>query len=200
MFAPKRVGEQLMGQTQSLISFNPINIFGEQQMTEHKLVQHHVKYKEIHGEDIIKMLSYSEHKKLHIRLRKEGKCTIPVKELKKIVAKAHKRTKGYKTWNHNYNILGDRRITFIDTPMKNIQFIEEIRYNEYTGEIGISCDLRICPQQKGTKNVKRKMFYTPLEVNIRLVEQILINVNNNNIYVSSNFSKYHGKGLKMVHI
>ena len=58
-----------------------------------KLIQHHVRYKELHGEDKIIMLTPSEHGKLHARLRREGKCDVPSEELAKISMKAHKRTK-----------------------------------------------------------------------------------------------------------
>lgn len=58
-----------------------------------KLIQHHVKYKEIHGVDEIVLLTPEEHGQLHARLRREGKCNTPADELAKISMKAHKRTK-----------------------------------------------------------------------------------------------------------
>lgn len=54
-------------------------------------VHHHVKYKEIRGVDEIVILTRSEHQKLHARLRKEGKCKVPVKELEKISSLANRR-------------------------------------------------------------------------------------------------------------
>ena len=57
-----------------------------------KLEQHHVKYKEIHGIDAIVMLTQSAHRQLHARLRREGKCNIPVDELDKISKAAHTRS------------------------------------------------------------------------------------------------------------
>lgn len=48
------------------------------------LVHHHVKYKEIHGEDVVVLMEKGEHTKLHARLRKEGKCSIPSEKLHKI--------------------------------------------------------------------------------------------------------------------
>ena len=62
-------------------------------MTEEKSIEHHTNYKEIHGFDETTWMTDSEHKKLHFRLRKSGKCNIPVDELRKISKLAHSRTK-----------------------------------------------------------------------------------------------------------
>lgn len=56
-------------------------------MTE-KLEQHHVRYKELHGEDEIVMLTISEHKRLHAELRANGAKPIP----EWIIAAAHERS------------------------------------------------------------------------------------------------------------
>lgn len=56
-----------------------------------ELVYHHTKYKEIHGVDEGKFLTVSEHRLLHRRLRKEGKCNVPVPELSRISNSAYKR-------------------------------------------------------------------------------------------------------------
>lgn len=60
------------------------------------LVQHHIKYEEIHGIDEVVMMTKSDHTKLHQRLRRENKCNIPSKELGKISSAARKRTEKYK--------------------------------------------------------------------------------------------------------
>lgn len=57
-----------------------------------KLVEHHVKYKEIHGYDETVWLTGSEHRLLHNRLRREGNCIVPVDELTKISEEAYHRT------------------------------------------------------------------------------------------------------------
>lgn len=57
-----------------------------------ELVEHHTKYEEVHGEDETMIMTKSKHSILHIRLRKEGKCKIPSKELIKISNKAQLRT------------------------------------------------------------------------------------------------------------
>jgi len=53
-----------------------------------KLIEHHIKYKEIHGVDETVWMTVSDHRKLHNRLRREGKCKIPIDELRGIAKKA----------------------------------------------------------------------------------------------------------------
>ena len=53
-------------------------------------VFHHTKYKEIHGVDEGYFMTASEHKKIHMRLRKEGKCNTPAEYLNKISSRANK--------------------------------------------------------------------------------------------------------------
>lgn len=57
-----------------------------------KMVEHHVKYKEIHGVDETVWMTYGEHRLLHNQLRKDGKCGISVKELRDISHCAQNRT------------------------------------------------------------------------------------------------------------
>ena len=67
------------------------------------LVEHHIKYREIHGEDKnIIIMSNGEHVMLHRTLRKQGECNIPVKELAKISRKACLRTEKYKKYYINH--------------------------------------------------------------------------------------------------
>ena len=109
------------------------------------LVQHHEKYKEIHGEDKIVMMDYAEHKKLHKRLRKEGKCTIPAKELHSIVHAAYRRTEKGKA-------IERRRIrpclSFSENIDTNISFMERIRYNPKSGSINYSSSFKGCEGRK----------------------------------------------------
>lgn len=110
------------------------------------LVEHHTKYKEIHGYDETVWITQSEHKLLHHRLRKEGKCNIPPSKLHKIAIAANQRTEKGKRYNKRYkqsdkaklvqriydkNII--QYIDFVETPGTNIQFYEIIRYNYNTG-------------------------------------------------------------------
>lgn len=70
-----------------------------------KIVEHHVKYIEIHGKDVTTFILQSEHIKLHRRLRKTGKCNIPIEILDKISTTASKRTKKAKRDYKLYELL-----------------------------------------------------------------------------------------------
>lgn len=76
-----------------------------------KLIQHHVKYLEIHGVDETVWLTVSEHVKLHKRLRREGKCNVPSDELKKIAMAAHNRTPKRRAARAAYNKSPKHRAT-----------------------------------------------------------------------------------------
>lgn len=111
------------------------------------LVEHHVKYKEIHGMDETVWLTKSEHMKLHARLRKEGKCKIPVNDLNKISMHAYHRTQKAEYANQIYEQQervkelratynkNRRGIDFTETMLPNIQFHEMIRYNALNGNV-----------------------------------------------------------------
>lgn len=100
-----------------------------------KLVEHHIKYLEIHGVDETVLMTQSEHQKLHYRLRRGGKCNIPVDELKKIAHAAHNRTAKTKERKKNYNKQNFQQINFHEAPGKNIDFHEQITYNKKTGNV-----------------------------------------------------------------
>lgn len=61
------------------------------------LVEHHIKYKEIHGEDKTVWMEAGDHIRLHRQLRKNGKCTIPAELLNKITIASRLRQKKHKT-------------------------------------------------------------------------------------------------------
>lgn len=48
-----------------------------------------MKYKDIHGENKTTFLRHGEHVSPHRKLRKENKCNIPSKELRKISIKSY---------------------------------------------------------------------------------------------------------------
>ena len=117
---------------------------------EPKMIEHHTKYKEIHGYDKTVWMTRSEHKKLHFRLRKEGKCNVSPDRLKKIAKLAHDRTDKskkrdrefrktkngvtyYKNYRKQYQYL-----YFSETPGLNTQFKEQIVYNHATGTVTYS--------------------------------------------------------------
>lgn len=92
-----------------------------------KIVEHHIKYKEIHGVDKTIWIPKGEHTQLHHRLRQEGKCNIPVEELNRISQRAKNRTTKYK----------ERRktIQFTETIQPHIQLVEEISYDLKSGHV-----------------------------------------------------------------
>ena len=80
-------------------------------MTNDRTVEHHIKYKEIHGYDETVIMPRGEHIKLHNRLRRKGKCDISVKELKRISNKAYQRTdKAKEQQQEYYKNLSDKQI------------------------------------------------------------------------------------------
>ena len=108
------------------------------------MVQHHEKYEEIHGEDKIVMMEYGEHRRLHARLRKEGKCNIPTNQLRKIGRAAYSRTeKGRKTQRAANRSIDIKRRTyrkekqFGESVGINFSVVLKIRITETTGHIGV---------------------------------------------------------------
>lgn len=102
------------------------------------LVEHHTKYKEIHGIDETVWITASEHRILHNRLRREGKCNIPAKDLEKISDRAGIRTSKFKEQHKKYVKRFIRRTAFITTLEKNIFVRETIYYNISTGNTTIT--------------------------------------------------------------
>lgn len=116
-----------------------------------KLIEHHTKYKEIHGVDESLWMTPSEHRNLHNRLRKEGKCNIPPDELAKISVVAGKRSS--KSVQRRKEYIGEWRktnkggeytrsqnrnfIAFWDTLAKNVRINETIYYNDNTGHLNV---------------------------------------------------------------
>lgn len=115
------------------------------------LIEHHTKYKEIHGVDESLWMTPSEHRNLHNLLRREGKCNVPSEELKKISLQAARRTEKHKEYLREYektekkktlkskyckaNIM---RIMFTDTLDRNVRFYEEFAYNIVTNTFTVS--------------------------------------------------------------
>ena len=99
-----------------------------------KMIEHHIKYKEIHGEDLTVWMTMSEHKKLHHRLRKTGKCCIKSNVLKNIANAAYNRTGKSTQYKRNNN----QQISFIETIKPNVRHHERIQYNNKTGSVIVS--------------------------------------------------------------
>lgn len=101
-----------------------------------KVIQHHVKYKEIHGVDEIVLMTKSDHTRLHRRLRQEGKCNISPKELHKLSGIAKNRTPTGKARTRRYTF---NRIQFKESIGKTVRIIEDIKYNPKTGAVKTGC-------------------------------------------------------------
>jgi len=103
------------------------------------LVEHHVKYKEIHGVDETIWILQSEHLKLHRRLRREGKCKVPVKELSKISQKARDRTEKGKAYRNKRQkeSYKKNRFHFWENIAPKISLFEDLVYYPKTGTVGV---------------------------------------------------------------
>ncbi len=99
------------------------------------LVEHHKKYKEIHGVDETVWMERGDHYTLHNQLRKEGKCKVPFKQLKTISNAACGRTVKIKEWKKKYMKNNIQRIDFHETVMENIRLRETLQYNNKTGVV-----------------------------------------------------------------
>ncbi len=84
------------------------------------LIEHHIKYRELHGDDDTVWLTRSEHHKLHNRLRRKGKCKISPKELEIVSKKAHNRTHKRREYQRNYSRNNLSSISFVDNLSFNI--------------------------------------------------------------------------------
>lgn len=114
------------------------------------LIEHHAKYIEIHGIDKSLWMTVSEHRKLHNRLRKEGKCNIPSDELAKISRASKCRTDRYRERVNKYyktdrgmeinrkNQQNIKRKVFSKTLYHNVTIREQISYNIKTGTVTVS--------------------------------------------------------------
>ena len=99
------------------------------------MVEHHTHYKEIHGTDRTVWITQSEHKKIHMQLRREDKCNIPSDKLNDIAMAAHGRTRKRMEYAKNYQKNNTKSIQFSDILGNNAIFQEIIRYNYKTGSI-----------------------------------------------------------------
>lgn len=117
-----------------------------------ELIEHHTKYKEIHGVDESLWMTPSEHRNLHNRLRAEGKCNIPSEELTKISVAAANRTEKNKQQQVEFHRTEEYRqyysdrakklknnwLVFDDILAPNIKLREQISYYYKTGTVTVS--------------------------------------------------------------
>lgn len=96
-----------------------------------KLMQHHVKYKEIHGYDEIVIMGYSEHRKLHNKLRREGRCKSPVELLHKVTKTAYARSPKGMQLRRAYKKEHRKTIRFWTALAPHVVLVEHLEiYNE----------------------------------------------------------------------
>lgn len=100
------------------------------------LVEHHIKYKEIHGVDETIWITKSQHIALHKRLRREGICNFSPEELQKISDSAYHRTPKYKIYKNKYMRQSIQRIDFSETMGYGIKLCDGLTYNLKTGSVG----------------------------------------------------------------
>lgn len=72
-----------------------MELVDEKDIRGSRLVEHHTKYIELHGEDETVFITHTEHVRLHKKLRREGKCKIHSKILRRISSAALKRTEKF---------------------------------------------------------------------------------------------------------
>ncbi len=99
-----------------------------------KMVQHHEKYLEIHGEDKIIWMTWSKHQKLHAALRRENKCRISSAILSKIAIKAHERLRQY--------------VCFYETIGDNTLLCERIEYHPIDGTVSFVSRFKLNNKEK----------------------------------------------------
>lgn len=121
-----------------------------------ELVEHHTKYRDIHGIDETMWMTPSEHRNLHNRLRREGKCNVSSEELEKISRETRHRgdrhkdqiirhTKKWYLTEEGKDYCVDRAkklknnwIIFHETLAPNIRLHETIVYYDKTGTLTVS--------------------------------------------------------------
>jgi len=164
--------------------------------TEHGLIQHHVKYKELHGVDEIVLMTQSEHKKLHMRLRKNNKCQVPRDELHKISAAAHRRTDKYKQCAKKYR-----------KTEQSIEYQKEYNRSENGRKVFKKSKTKYRKSEHGfevekiyRKNYQTKHSSKSFGKNTSFQEQIIHNNVTGNITYSGRFRGKHGFKLPVIDI
>ena len=100
------------------------------------LVQHHIKYIEIHGVDEVVMMEKGEHDKLHKRLRSVGKCSMTAVELDRISKRAHQRSKLGMATTAKWRKENWQQILEYTPIGPGISLAERIAYNFNNGNVG----------------------------------------------------------------
>lgn len=161
-----------------------------------KLVEHHTKYKELHGVDETVWLTPSEHKLIHMRLRRENKCQVPVNELQKISVAAYRRTDKYKEYIKRY------RSTF-----KSKEYQKEYNQSDRGKEIIRKSKNQYRQSKHGRKvekyyrqNYQKIDFQNSPGKNTSFHEQIIYNNATGTVTYSGRFRGKHGYKLPLIDI
>jgi len=104
------------------------------------LVEHHIKYLEIHGVDKTVWMNAGTHNKLHRKLRQTGKCNVAVDELAIISREAHRRTIKYKDRTKGY--YKQQIIEFTENLQPFVELRERIVVSKTTGNINYLAGFR----------------------------------------------------------
>ena len=148
-----------------------------------------------------------EHRKLHNRLRREGKCNIPVEELDKISTAAHNRTDKAVRYQHEYYKTHKEEIhktqyEYYQTNKEKIDKIHcdyrethknEIREHRCEYRKTHKDEIRRNQYEYQKNNIQRLDFNETVCRNIVHVEQVGYNHNTGNIYVDCNFRINHNR-------
>lgn len=121
----------------------------------YSLIEHHTKYKDIHGSDETVWMTRSEHRNLHIRIRKEGKCNVSPEELANISLKVNKKgerflnrikeydkTEKKKIYRYKYYRENVKRKVYFKTLEPNVRLYEELSYNIMTSTLTLTSGFR----------------------------------------------------------
>ncbi len=166
-----------------------------------KLVEHHIKYKEIHGYDETVWITQSEHKKLHSRLRKEGKCNVSVDELHKISTAAHGRTDKAKEFQKQYRRTPKRKEALKKYNKSEKRKETSKRYSRTeNGQIHRkknrqTDNAKEFQKQYAKQNIRQWTFYETLLPYVQHVEHIVYNEKTGSIYTTCIFSASRGKKI-----
>lgn len=144
-----------------------------------QLVEHHIHYEKIDGYDETVMMTNADHQTLHRRLRKEGKCNVPAKELNKISTAAQERT--------------TKRLEYKQAYGQKEEVMTKCR------EYGQSDSGRI-KRKEYEKNRKAKHFTQRMGVNVALNEIIRYNSLTGNVGYTTYFGGINNHKLPVIDI
>ena len=94
------------------------------------MVHHHIKYEEIHGVDEVILMEKGEHRRLHNRLRRDGKCNIPPPVLGQVSDKANQRRPEARQRHREYNSMRRQDPTYRELEREQQREYAKTRYAE----------------------------------------------------------------------